>query len=164
MRLAVRVLDAAVAKAYTGQRKIAWMEVYAGEKSFRQFKTRLPDERVEAFRGFLVGVKGPLSTPVGGGFRSLNVTLRQFALQGLDWTEAEWKGRVQEETAEGEDKRSGGQTGPGDRRRPFRRWASVHWWPSTARRHYTGGGEEDIVSDVSGDGCVKGGRCILCHG
>ncbi len=77
-RAAVRVLDAAVAKAYTGRRKIAWMEVYAGEKSFKKFNTWLPDETVEAFREFLVGIKGPLTTPVGGGIRSLNVALRQL--------------------------------------------------------------------------------------
>jgi isocitrate dehydrogenase len=77
-RASVRVLDAAVAKAYGGRRKIAWMEVYAGEKSFKQFNTWLPDETVEAFRTYLVGIKGPLTTPVGGGIRSLNVALRQL--------------------------------------------------------------------------------------
>ncbi|MBL8057491.1 MAG: NADP-dependent isocitrate dehydrogenase [Anaerolineales bacterium] len=77
-RASVRVLDAAVAKAYGGQRRIAWMEVYAGEKSFKQFNTWLPDETVEAFREFLVGIKGPLTTPIGGGIRSLNVALRQL--------------------------------------------------------------------------------------
>jgi len=77
-RAAVRVLDAAVAKAYGGRRKIAWMEVYAGEKAFTQFGTWLPDETVEAFREFLVGIKGPLTTPIGGGIRSLNVALRQL--------------------------------------------------------------------------------------
>jgi isocitrate dehydrogenase len=76
-RAAVRVFDAAVEKAYGGRRKIAWMEVYAGGKSFERFKTWLPDETVEAFREFLVGIKGPLTTPIGGGIRSLNVTLRQ---------------------------------------------------------------------------------------
>jgi len=74
----VRVLDAAVAKAYGGRRKIAWMEVYAGEKAFKQFDNWLPDETVEAFREFLVGIKGPLTTPIGGGIRSLNVALRQM--------------------------------------------------------------------------------------
>ena len=74
----VRVLDAAVAKAYGGQRKIAWMEVYAGEKAFKQVDNWLPDETVEAFREFLVGIKGPLTTPIGGGIRSLNVALRQM--------------------------------------------------------------------------------------
>ena len=77
-RTSVRVLDAAVAKAYRGKRKIAWMEVYAGEKSFTQSKSWLPDETVEAFRQYLVGIKGPLTTPVGGGVRSLNVALRQL--------------------------------------------------------------------------------------
>ncbi len=77
-RASVRVLDAAVEKAYGGQRKIAWMEVYAGEKAFKQFGTWLPEETVEAFREFLVGIKGPLTTPIGGGIRSLNVALRQL--------------------------------------------------------------------------------------
>jgi isocitrate dehydrogenase len=77
-RASVRVLDAAVEKAYDGKRKIAWMEVYAGEKSFKQFNNWLPDETVEAFRHYLVGIKGPLTTPVGGGIRSLNVALRQL--------------------------------------------------------------------------------------
>jgi isocitrate dehydrogenase len=76
-RASVRVFDAAVGKAYGGKRKIYWMEVYAGEKSFRQFQTWLPDETVQAFTEFLVGIKGPLTTPIGGGIRSLNVTLRQ---------------------------------------------------------------------------------------
>ena len=74
----VRVLDAAVEKAYAGQRKIAWMEVFAGEESFKKFNNWLPDDTVEAFREFLVGIKGPLTTPVGGGIRSLNVALRQM--------------------------------------------------------------------------------------
>jgi isocitrate dehydrogenase len=77
-RASVRILDAAVAKAYKGKRKIAWMEVYAGEKSFKQFGSWLPDDTVEAFREYYVGIKGPLTTPVGGGFRSLNVALRQL--------------------------------------------------------------------------------------
>jgi isocitrate dehydrogenase len=77
-RASVRVLDAAVAKAYGGSRKIAWMEVYAGEKAFKTFDNWLPDETVEAFRTYLVGIKGPLTTPVGGGIRSLNVALRQL--------------------------------------------------------------------------------------
>ena len=75
---AVRVMDAAVEKAYAGQRKIAWMEVFAGEESFKRFNNWLPDDTVEAFREFLVGIKGPLTTPVGGGIRSLNVALRQM--------------------------------------------------------------------------------------
>jgi isocitrate dehydrogenase len=74
----VRVFDAAVAKAYGGKRKIAWMEVYAGEKCFNKFNTWLHDETVAAFQQFLVGIKGPLTTPVGGGIRSLNVALRQM--------------------------------------------------------------------------------------
>ena len=72
------VFDAAVQKAYGGKRKIAWFEVLAGEKSFKQLDTWLPDETVEAFRDYLVGIKGPLTTPVGGGIRSLNVALRQL--------------------------------------------------------------------------------------
>ncbi|GIW40458.1 MAG: isocitrate dehydrogenase [NADP] [Candidatus Binatia bacterium] len=76
-RAAVRVIDAAVAKAYGGKRQIAWMEVFAGEKAYRLFGTWLPDETVEAFREYVVGIKGPLTTPVGGGIRSLNVALRQ---------------------------------------------------------------------------------------
>src|SRR3990172_6538991 len=74
----VRVFDAAVEKAYGGRRKIAWMEVYAGEKCFSQFNTWLLDETVEAFKEFLVGIKGPLTTPIGGGIRSLNVALRKL--------------------------------------------------------------------------------------
>jgi isocitrate dehydrogenase len=77
-RASVRVMDAAVQKAYAGKKKIAWMEVYAGEKSFTQFNSWLPDETVDAFREFLVGIKGPLTTPIGGGMRSLNVALRQM--------------------------------------------------------------------------------------
>src|SRR3954454_23166088 len=77
-RASVRVFDAAVEKAYGGKKKIAWMEVFAGEKSFTQFNTWLPEETVEAFREFLVGIKGPLTTPMGGGMRSLNVALRQM--------------------------------------------------------------------------------------
>src|ERR1051325_1960026 len=77
-RASVRVLDAAVTKAYGGTKKIAWMEVYAGEKSFKQFNTWLPDDTVDAFREYYVGIKGPLTTPVGGGIRSLNVALRQL--------------------------------------------------------------------------------------
>ncbi|MEI7766036.1 MAG: NADP-dependent isocitrate dehydrogenase [Phycisphaerae bacterium] len=86
-RASVRVFDAAVAKVFKGEKKIAWMEVYAGGKSFERFKTGtpegdakawLPDDTVNAFREFLVGIKGPLTTPVGGGIRSLNVALRQM--------------------------------------------------------------------------------------
>jgi isocitrate dehydrogenase len=77
-RASVRVFDAAVDKAYKGRRKIHWMEVYAGEKSFKQFNSWLPDETIEAFKEFLVGIKGPLTTPIGGGIRSLNVALRKL--------------------------------------------------------------------------------------
>jgi isocitrate dehydrogenase len=77
-RASVRVFDAAVEKAYRGERKIHWMEVYAGEKAFDQFNSWLPDETVQVFKDFLVGIKGPLTTPVGGGIRSLNVALRQL--------------------------------------------------------------------------------------
>src|SRR3954465_1170336 len=77
-RASVRVFDAAVEKAYGGKRRIEWLEVFAGEKSFRQFNTWLPDDTVEAFRHYLVGIKGPLTTPGGGGIRSLNVALRQL--------------------------------------------------------------------------------------
>ena len=77
-RASVRILDAAVEKAYSGKRKIAWMEVYAGEKAHRTFGEWLPEETVDAFREFLVGIKGPLTTPIGGGIRSLNVALRQM--------------------------------------------------------------------------------------
>jgi isocitrate dehydrogenase len=73
-----RVFDAAVEKAYGGKRKIAWLEVYAGEKSFNQFKEWLPQDTVDAIRDFRVAIKGPLTTPVGGGIRSLNVALRQI--------------------------------------------------------------------------------------
>ena len=74
----VRVFDAAVAKAYGGKRKISWFEVFAGETSKNKFDNWLPDDTVEAFREYLVGIKGPLTTPVGGGIRSLNVALRQM--------------------------------------------------------------------------------------
>src|ERR1700680_3935076 len=74
----VRVMDAAVAKAYGGKKKISWFEVFAGEESFKQFNNWLPDDTVDAFREYYVGIKGPLTTPVGGGIRSLNVALRQL--------------------------------------------------------------------------------------
>jgi isocitrate dehydrogenase len=77
-RASVRVFDAAVAKAFGGKKKIAWMEVFAGEKSFKKYNSWLHDETVPAFQEFLVGIKGPLTTPVGGGIRSLNVALRQL--------------------------------------------------------------------------------------
>src|SRR5881409_2237856 len=72
------VFDAAVQKAYGGKRKIAWFEVYAGEAAKNKFDTWLPDDTITAFKEFLVGIKGPLTTPVGGGIRSLNVALRQM--------------------------------------------------------------------------------------
>lgn len=77
-RASVRVMDAAVKRAYGGKRCIKWMEVFAGEKSYDLFGSWLPDETVEAFRDYLIGIKGPLTTPVGGGIRSLNVALRQL--------------------------------------------------------------------------------------
>ncbi len=77
-RASVRVFDAAVNKAYSGQRKIQWKEVLAGEKAFEQTGNWLPDATLDAFRTYLVGIKGPLTTPVGGGIRSLNVALRQI--------------------------------------------------------------------------------------
>lgn len=76
-RAARRVLDAAVERAYGGQRRIEWYEVFAGEKAYNRFKTWLPEDTVEAIRDLRIALKGPLTTPVGGGIRSLNVTLRQ---------------------------------------------------------------------------------------
>jgi isocitrate dehydrogenase len=76
-RASVRVFDAAVEKAYGGERKVEWLEVFAGEKAFKQFNDWLPQETVDAMEEFRVSIKGPLTTPVGGGIRSLNVTLRQ---------------------------------------------------------------------------------------
>jgi len=77
-RASQRVFDAAVDKAFGGKKKIAWMEVFAGEKSFKKLNSWLPDDTVDAFKAYLVGIKGPLTTPVGGGIRSLNVALRQM--------------------------------------------------------------------------------------
>jgi isocitrate dehydrogenase len=77
-RASVRVMDAAVARAYGGKRRIQWLEVYAGEKANKLFNTWLPEETVAACREYLVSIKGPLTTPVGGGIRSLNVALRQM--------------------------------------------------------------------------------------
>ena len=77
-RASVRVLDAAVEKEFGGKKKIAWAEVYAGEKAKNLFDSWLPDETLEAFKTYLVGIKGPLTTPVGGGIRSLNVAIRQM--------------------------------------------------------------------------------------
>src|SRR5438270_7720654 len=77
-RASQRVFDAAVAKSYAGKRRVAWYEVFAGEKAFRRFSNWLPDETIDAIREFRVAIKGPLTTPVGGGIRSLNVALRQI--------------------------------------------------------------------------------------
>src|SRR4051812_7610909 len=77
-RASVRVLDAAVEKEFGGKKKIAWAEVYAGEKAKNLFDSWLPDETLDAFKTYLVGIKGPLTTPVGGGIRSLNVAIRQM--------------------------------------------------------------------------------------
>ena len=76
-KASVRVFDAAVEKAYGGEKKIHWYEVYAGQKAYDEFESWLPDATVEAFQKYLVGIKGPLTTPIGGGIRSLNVALRQ---------------------------------------------------------------------------------------
>jgi isocitrate dehydrogenase len=78
MRASMHVWDAAVEKAYGGRRKIHWKEIYAGDKAFEKTGSYLPDETVEAIRDYVVAIKGPLTTPVGGGFRSLNVSLRQI--------------------------------------------------------------------------------------
>ncbi|HEX2907320.1 MAG TPA: isocitrate/isopropylmalate family dehydrogenase, partial [Phototrophicaceae bacterium] len=78
MRASLRIWNAAVEKAYHGKRKIAWLEIYAGEKAASVYDgDYMPEETFAAMREFLIGIKGPLTTPVGGGFRSLNVTLRQ---------------------------------------------------------------------------------------
>ena len=77
-RASQTVFDAAVAKAYGGKRRVAWAEVLAGEKAFNRTKNWLPDETVAAFKDYIVGIKGPLTTPIGGGIRSLNVALRQL--------------------------------------------------------------------------------------
>src|SRR5215217_6846153 len=77
-RTSVRVFDAAIEKAFNGERRVSWMEVYAGEKAFTQFQDWLPQETVDAMQEFRVSIKGPLTTPVGGGIRSLNVALRQI--------------------------------------------------------------------------------------
>ncbi|HXZ44146.1 MAG TPA: isocitrate/isopropylmalate family dehydrogenase, partial [archaeon] len=76
-RAAVRVFDAAVERAYGGSRKVCWEETLAGEKAFRETGQWLPEASLETLRRCVVGIKGPLTTPVGGGIRSLNVTLRQ---------------------------------------------------------------------------------------
>jgi len=77
-KASVRVFDAAVQKAYKGKRKIAWLEIFAGEKAMAKFSNWLPDDSIDAMKEFRVGIKGPLTTPVGGGIRSLNVALRQI--------------------------------------------------------------------------------------
>ncbi|MCZ6807498.1 MAG: NADP-dependent isocitrate dehydrogenase [Deltaproteobacteria bacterium] len=77
-RASQRVFDAAVEKAYGGKKKIAWWEVYAGQKAYDKFGEWLPEQTVDGFREYLVGIKGPLTTPIGGGIRSLNVALRQM--------------------------------------------------------------------------------------
>jgi isocitrate dehydrogenase len=77
-RATVRVLDAAVEKAYQGKKKIHWLEVYAGQKAFDKFNNWLPEETIQSCQEFLVSIKGPLTTPIGGGMRSLNVALRQL--------------------------------------------------------------------------------------
>src|SRR2546425_7519562 len=79
-KASVRMFDAAVAKSYGGKRRVAWYEVFAGEKAFTEFKEWLPQGTLDAITEFRIAIKGPLTTPVGGGIRSLNVTLRQ----GLD--------------------------------------------------------------------------------
>ena len=90
----VRVFDAAVEKAYKGKRKIIWKEILAGEKAFSQTGKWLPDETLDAIREYIVAIKGPLTTPVGGGIRSLNVALRQIldlyvCLRPVHWWEHE---------------------------------------------------------------------------
>src|SRR5882724_6251061 len=77
-KASARVFDAAVEKAYKGKRRVVWYEVFAGEKAKAKFDTWLPDDTVNAIREFRVAIKGPLTTPVGGGIRSLNVALRQI--------------------------------------------------------------------------------------
>src|ERR1035438_3021435 len=74
----VRVLDASVAKAFKGEKKIVWKEVLAGEKAFKQTGNWLPDETIDIIREHFIAIKGPLTTPIGGGIRSLNVALRQM--------------------------------------------------------------------------------------
>jgi len=85
-----RVFDAAVEKAYGGKKKICWLEVYAGESAFNKLGTWLPDDTVEAIRDFRIAIKGPLTTPVGGGIRSLNVTLRQILDLYACWRPVKW--------------------------------------------------------------------------
>lgn len=87
-RASVRVFDAAVERAYGGKRRIEWLEVLAGEKAHTRTGNWLPEETLAAFRKHLVGIKGPLTTPVGGGIRSLNVALRQ-ELDRSQWSPRE---------------------------------------------------------------------------
>ena len=91
-RASVKVFNAAVDKAYEGKRKILWKEIFAGEKAYKKTKEWLPEQTVNAFKKYLVGIKGPLTTPIGGGFRSLNVTLRKLldlyvCLRPVKWLE-----------------------------------------------------------------------------
>ncbi|MBL7727214.1 MAG: NADP-dependent isocitrate dehydrogenase, partial [Dinghuibacter sp.] len=76
-KASVRVFDAAVEKAYSGEKKVEWIEVMAGEKAFNQTGSWMPEATMDAFKEYIVSIKGPLTTPVGGGIRSLNVALRQ---------------------------------------------------------------------------------------
>src|ERR1043165_9287298 len=89
-RASQRVFDAAVQKAYGGRKKIAWMEVFAGEAAKNKFDNWLPDDTVDAFKEYLVGIKGPLTTPIGGGIRSLNVALRQMLDQYVCLRPVQW--------------------------------------------------------------------------
>jgi len=91
-KASVRVFDAAVEKAYGGKRRIAWYEIFAGEKSMANFKSWLPDGTIEAMKEFRIGIKGPLTTPVGGGIRSLNVALRQILDLYACWRPVKWYG------------------------------------------------------------------------
>src|SRR3990170_238393 len=75
--VSLKVLEAAVSKAYDGQKKIVWLEIFAGDKAYNLYKEYLPSETIQAIKYYIVAIKGPLTTPIGGGFRSLNVTLRQ---------------------------------------------------------------------------------------
>ena len=77
-KASVRVFDAAIEKAYKGKKKVSWFEVLAGQKAFDKTGSWLPEDTVTAFKHYLVGIKGPLTTPIGGGIRSLNVALRQM--------------------------------------------------------------------------------------
>ncbi len=91
-KASVRVFDAAVQKAYEGKRRIAWYEIFAGEKAMAKFKSWLPDGTIDAMRALRIGIKGPLTTPVGGGIRSLNVALRQILDLYTCWRPVKWYG------------------------------------------------------------------------